>query len=186
MRGFNVREGYLDTTNTERISDSLSRQLSRSKLHKGDIVFPCTGTLGNAAEITEDDKYHINQNIAKISFGCLVEPSFAVFWLTSIGIRTALEINNTSAMQPVVLIGDLRKLRFVLPSLEEQKSISEYSKAQNNMYRDMLMRAAEMIELLNERRSALISDAVTGKIDVRGWQPPVTQQPITQAEAALG
>ena len=28
------------------------------------------------------------------------------------------------------------------------------------------------IKLLQERRSALISAAVTGKIDVRGWQPP--------------
>ena len=31
------------------------------------------------------------------------------------------------------------------------------------------------IELLKERRTALISAAVTGKIDVRDWQVPVTQ-----------
>jgi len=31
--------------------------------------------------------------------------------------------------------------------------------------------AVEGIKLLQERRSALISAAVTGKIDVRGWQP---------------
>ena len=28
---------------------------------------PCTGTLGHAAQIKDDDKYHINQNIAKIT-----------------------------------------------------------------------------------------------------------------------
>ena len=41
------------------------------------------------------------------------------------------------------------------------------------------------VELLYERRSALISAAVTGKIDVRGWQPPTnTQAPeLAVAEA---
>ena len=34
--------------------------------------------------------------------------------------------------------------------------------------------AAAGVVLLNERRSALISAAVTGKIDVRGWQPPAS------------
>jgi hypothetical protein len=32
------------------------------------------------------------------------------------------------------------------------------------------------LNLLEERRSALISAAVTGKIDVRGWQPPASTQ----------
>lgn len=36
----------------------------------------------------------------------------------------------------------------------------------------MLRRCEEAIKLLQERRSALISAAVTGKIDVRDWQAP--------------
>ncbi len=32
------------------------------------------------------------------------------------------------------------------------------------------------IELMNERKTALISAAVTGKIDVRDWQEPKEQQ----------
>ncbi len=37
------------------------------------------------------------------------------------------------------------------------------------------------IKLLQERRSALISAAVTGKIDVRGWQPPEGSTAFTEA-----
>jgi len=40
----------------------------------------------------------------------------------------------------------------------------------------LLSEAENGIALLNERRSALISAAVTGKIDVRGWQPPANTQ----------
>ncbi|MEN9580185.1 MAG: hypothetical protein RJA70_3194 [Pseudomonadota bacterium] len=35
-----------------------------------------------------------------------------------------------------------------------------------------LQSAEEQIQLLQERRTALISAAVTGKIDVRNWTPP--------------
>lgn len=35
--------------------------------------------------------------------------------------------------------------------------------------------SSEQISLLRERRTALISAAVTGKIDVRDWQPPQEQ-----------
>ena len=34
----------------------------------------------------------------------------------------------------------------------------------------------EQIKLLQERRTALISAAVTGKIDLRGWQPPKSEE----------
>ena len=40
----------------------------------------------------------------------------------------------------------------------------------------LIEEAAAGVVLLNERRSALISAAVTGKIDVRGWQPPASTQ----------
>jgi len=38
--------------------------------------------------------------------------------------------------------------------------------------------SSHTMELLKERRSALISAAVTGKIDVRGWAPPADAAPI--------
>lgn len=47
------------------------------------------------------------------------------------------------------------------------KSISET----NSVYDKLVVVAQKQIELLQERRSALISAAVTGKIDVRDWQP---------------
>ncbi|WP_272939580.1 hypothetical protein [Aeromonas caviae] len=37
------------------------------------------------------------------------------------------------------------------------------------------MKAEKSIALMQERRTALISAAVTGKIDLRGWQPPQSE-----------
>ena len=40
----------------------------------------------------------------------------------------------------------------------------------------MIDNADSAISLMQERRTALISAAVTGKIDVRDWQPVATQE----------
>ena len=40
----------------------------------------------------------------------------------------------------------------------------------------LIARAESAIALMQERRTALISAAVTGKIDVRHWHPPVVSK----------
>ena len=66
----------------------------------------------------------------------------------------------------------LRKYRFAFPPLEEQQQIAEFLSAESSKNLSTTIEAQKLIGLLQERRSALISAAVTGKIDVRGWQPP--------------
>jgi hypothetical protein len=53
------------------------------------------------------------------------------------------------------------------------KDFSAYSSTDELGLTQEVQRA---ITLLQERRTALISAAVTGKIDVRAWQPPVGSQ----------
>lgn len=74
------------------------------------------------------------------------------------------------------LIRDGQELRYsnfvqvalpVVP-IEEQKLIASYLDAETARLDELATAAADVIELLRERRSALISAAVTGKIDVRG------------------
>ncbi len=169
LRGFNIKERQIELNDVERISYDLSTTLTRSKLAKGDIVFPCTGTIGNAAVIEEDDKFHINQNIAKIRFSETINSRFAIYWLTSSFIRTLIDRNNTSAMQPVVLIGDIRKLPIPRFDYPEQESIADYLDSAVNRFNMLISEAESATELMQERRTALISAAVTGKIDVREW-----------------
>lgn len=173
LRGFNIQERYLDLNKTERISKNLSSKLFRSKLFKGDLVLPCTGTLGNAALIESDDTFHINQNIAKVTFDKrLFVPEFCLYWVTSQPFRQMIDFNNTSGMQPVLLIGDIRKLPIPLCSIDEQIKIVAYLDNQTQKMGELIRKAESAIQLMQERRTALISAAVNGKIDVRNWQNP--------------
>ncbi len=62
----------------------------------------------------------------------------------------------------------VKGIRMLLPPLPEQRSIAEVVAAQMSSSDALVEEAKNAIKLLQERRTALISAAVTGKIDVRG------------------
>ena len=59
-----------------------------------------------------------------------------------------------------------------VPPIEEQQSITALVAKKMDVYRQLTCKAESQILLLQERRTVLISAAVTGKIDVRNWQNP--------------
>ena len=66
---------------------------------------------------------------------------------------------------------ELNELWVIVPPLEEQKQIAEHIKAESEQL-DLVIPAIEKaIDHLNEYRTALISAAVTGKVDVRAPHP---------------
>lgn len=67
--------------------------------------------------------------------------------------------------------GQVRSWVLPIPPLEEQSPIAEYLKCETDKIEKMIDRIFEAMMRLNEYRSALITSAVTGKIDVRGYVP---------------
>jgi type I restriction enzyme S subunit len=63
-----------------------------------------------------------------------------------------------------------------LPPKEEKLEIANYLDEQTAKIDTLIQKAESAITLMQERRTALISAAVTGKIDVRNWQAPVTSE----------
>jgi type I restriction enzyme, S subunit len=79
------------------------------------------------------------------------------------------ELDRMTMGATVKTIGmpDVRMLMTPVPPLGEQLSIVNYIDLEMSKIDVMLQKAAQAIELLNEHRAALISAAVTGKVDVR-------------------
>lgn len=71
---------------------------------------------------------------------------------------------------------DLGEIPVPLPPLDEIDLITDQMATQISIFDGLISEAVNASGLLQERRSALISAAVTGKIDVRGWQPPASTQ----------
>jgi type I restriction enzyme S subunit len=65
-------------------------------------------------------------------------------------------------------VADIKALMVVCPPRKEQDEIVEFIESQTAKFDALTAEAQRAIDLLQERRTALISAAVTGKIDVRG------------------
>lgn len=65
---------------------------------------------------------------------------------------------------------DLRHLRVPIPPRPEQDKILAFFEEQTTSMDEAINRTQQEIDLMNEYRSRLIADAVTGKIDLRGVQ----------------
>lgn len=126
LRGFNIGPNKLIERDITRISNSLSMKLKRSRLYKGNVIYPCVGSIGNALVINEDDKYHIQQNIAKITpINSIIDSHFLAYYLmSSHGLREIQKYNGSSS-QPNILVGSLRQYSIILPPLAEQTAIAE-------------------------------------------------------------
>ncbi|MDB4851035.1 restriction endonuclease subunit S [Flavobacteriaceae bacterium] len=163
LRGQNIGFGEIIEKNIDRISNELSMRLIRSRLFKGDLVFPCVGTIGNCVVINEDDRYHINQNISKITPFDRVNSNFLCYYLLSHSTKFQIMFFNTSEVQPSVLVGNLRRFKICLPPIVEQQQIVEYLDEQTQLIDKTISIEEKRIKLLKEYRQSLISEVVTGK-----------------------
>ena len=67
----------------------------------------------------------------------------------------------------------IEPIKFPIPPLSEQDNIVQYLTDKLDRFNNLIKSTEYAIEISKERRTALISAAVTGKIDVRNWQAPV-------------
>ncbi|WP_306581872.1 restriction endonuclease subunit S [Dokdonella sp.] len=82
--------------------------------------------------------------------------------------------------------GDVKRLRFPVPDEAEQLQIVAHVEAETAPVNEAITRAEDEIKLLREYRDRLIFDAVTGQVDVRGWQPGPDDAVSDDDLAALG
>ncbi len=102
----------------------------------------------------------------------ILDANFSKYYFRNILLR-AFFIKEMNLVTRASLSQDLlKRMHVALPSTEEQKEIASYLDNKTEVFSRLMINANKTICLLKERRTALISAAVTGKIDVRGWQVP--------------
>ncbi|PLW81303.1 restriction endonuclease subunit S [Kineobactrum sediminis] len=109
-----------------------------------------------------------------------------VFWAEVIE-HQKLDLYVTGSAQPKLTSEALSSMIVATPpSSEERRCIEQHILEKTVETDNMYQGAQESVRLLNERRSALISAAVTGKIDVRNWQPPADESAFDEEGRQAG
>lgn len=161
--------------------DSSEKRVSAGAVRSGDAkVFPSGSVLIVSIGATLGKVGHIrrpasaNQQINAVVPGPRVDGYFLAYSL-SVKVNAMRFLSNASTIG-IMNQEKTKEIWLSLPPLQEQKLITEFLDKQTSVIDTLIQEAAGGVALLQERRSALISAAVTGKIDVRGWQPPASTQ----------
>lgn len=143
-------------------------------LKKGDLILSLTGTLGKrdygyTVIIDQDGEFLLNQRVAKIiPFHSVISTMFVDYLMKSEQYLSQIYSLPFGTKQANLSNDNVMGASCVLPSLQEQNAIVNYLDTQTAKIDILIAKARQAIELMKERRIALISAAVTGKIDVRG------------------
>jgi type I restriction enzyme S subunit len=121
---------------------------------------------GNVHLINE--KCWITDNALKLSYWKAFYSKFLHLLIYAARLN---EFASTTA-QPLITGEQVKALHVVIPPIPEQQQISNFVDHETAKIDTLIEKQQQAIALMQERRTALISAAVTGKIDVRNWQPP--------------
>jgi type I restriction enzyme, S subunit len=168
--GGDIREGLVNWEEARQITPSQSEEQSKTKLNEGDLVVVRVGAPGVTAVVPAECEGGNCASVMLIRRG-----SFSSQWLCFVMntrvVRFQVEVVQYGAAQEQFNIGHAVNFWVPVPPQEEQVGIAKSLNTETNRFDRLIAEAEQSISLLQERRSALISAAVTGQIDVRGLVP---------------
>ncbi|MEU3468833.1 restriction endonuclease subunit S [Streptomyces sp. NPDC006687] len=141
----------------------------RSVLKSGDVVVSIGPAYGKVAVVSDDlDGANLTQDTVRVALRPdLVDTRFFVWALLSRQTAEYWDYQVMGATFRRLNLGTLARTPVPLPAIQEQRRIAVYLDEQTAKIDTLIAEAERFIELSRERRSALITAAVTGQIDVR-------------------
>lgn len=143
----------------------------------GDILYSRNATVGEAAIVSDNmPDFAMGQDVCLIKANEKVIPEFILYTLKSDVIAQQLNLAMVGSTFKRINVDDIRNFSIAIPSKNEQVLIVKMLMGKLDKYDRIISNAVDVITYMQERRTALISAAVTGKIDVRDWVAPDTQE----------
>ncbi|MEI8373540.1 MAG: restriction endonuclease subunit S [Planctomycetota bacterium] len=168
LKGGNVRPSRMNLQSMARTTQEIETPYARARLKAGDLVYSIRGSIGDCEPVpAELEGSNITQDVARVAIANGVCASWARWALLASAIRDDLACGSLGAAVRGINIFDLKRANIPTPPPGEQAAITAFVNTETAKLDTLTAEAQRAIDLLQERRTALISAAVTGKIDIR-------------------
>lgn len=169
----NIRNGKIDLEGCKYISEQQAKSLRIGFSESGDVLLIHKGTIGETAIVPKIIKFEFIMLTPQVTYYRLKNHEinrnflFCYFQSKSFQERLKFIASNQSTRDYVGLVAQ-KDFEIVLPSLNEQKAIASFLDRETAKIDALIAKKERLIELLQEKRTAIISHAVT-----KGLNPTV-------------
>lgn len=177
VKASNLKKGFIVKVNTFIPEDKILENHAKVKLLKNDIILSTVGSLpsvknsavGQIAIVdNEFDEAYLNQNNVCFRLDSEMDADYYGYFVKSSYFRRSLDMLALwIANQAYLEVKNLNDIPVSVPPIETQKMIKKFLDKETQKIDQISDATSNIIAKLQEYRSALITQAVTGKIDVR-------------------
>ncbi|MBB6054105.1 restriction endonuclease subunit S [Armatimonas rosea] len=167
LRSTNIRAGKI-IGEILHVDPDFAEDRESKSIRSGDLITVRTGNAGVTAVIPEYMEGCQCFTMLITTLNSNSDSQFYCYYLNSKTSQTYFSLEGWGTAQVNISVPILKCLPVPIPPLDEQRVIVSFLDCETAKIDDLITEAQRGITLLQERRSALISAAVTGKIDVRG------------------
>ncbi|EAS76324.1 hypothetical type I restriction-modification system specificity determinant [Vibrio alginolyticus 12G01] len=184
-RTTNVRDGKLRLDGGKYTNHAIYEEWTkRGQPEVGDILFTREAPAGEACVYTGEVPLCLGQRMVLFKLNqTRVLPEFVLHSIYSGLADDFVKQLSQGSTVAHFNMSDIQNIPLFEPPKDEQAQIVDHLAKVLAKYDALTSSASLKIELMQERRTALISAAVTGKIDVRNWQAPISQEQALEQTA---
>ena len=167
----NIKKQTIVLDDYKYISHKTHKQLTKHrKVEKGDILLSRVGTIGEACIVDVDYDFSIFVSLThiRINQAVCLNKFLVYFFQSKYAAVLAKVITVVGGGVGNLNVNDLREYKIPIPPLPEQQKIAEFLDQETGKIDKLITKKERLIKLLKEKRTALISHAVT-----KGLNPDV-------------
>ena len=168
VKGGDVAAKRLRRDALSKTTFEIESRYARSRLRGGDLVYAIRGSIGDVEMVPDElEGANLTQDAARVAYTKATHGGWLLYALRSNVVFGQLEAGALGATIRGINIRDLKRAVLPVPSRPEQCELARFLDAETSKLARLSSKVQRAIDHLNEYRTALISAAVTGKIDVR-------------------
>jgi type I restriction enzyme S subunit len=187
---------YLRSTNVQWLKPDVrdvkemwiaSSEIQQLRVRNGDLLVSEGGEVGRACQWNDElPECYIQNSVHRVAAKPVVLPDFLLHQFFVYGKRGRFNaiVNRVSIAH--LTREKLVTIPFTVPPIEEQQAICRWIADECQPLDEAIAHAEDEIKLIREYRDRLISDAVTGQVDLRDWRPGPDDAVSDDDLAALG
>jgi type I restriction enzyme S subunit len=178
FRSQNIYNDKFELSGISFIDEETHQSMKNSQIEDGDVLLNITGaSIGRCFFYSgEFQEANVNQHV------CIIRPNLRVLvhflhsvLISEIG-QNQIFSKQSGSNREGLNFEQLRNFSIPLPPPNEQRDIIDIIKSETLKIDTLISKYQKQIDLMQEYRTSLISQAVTGKIDVRDWQKNEPQE----------